>query len=109
MRYQHRELAKGRWFQIPFLEQMAHIGSEVQRTISWPKKNKDYCIRAIERALELTDLTAADIKNSKRLKEVLRMREALLDYFYFDNQYGSSDELWHSYFLPFFNAVRMKR
>lgn len=106
MTYQHRELAQGRWFQIPFLEQMAHIGSEVERAILWREKNKDYSIKAIERALELIDLTVADIKNRKRLKELLRMREVLVDYFYGDNQYGSSDKLWHNYFTPFFYAVR---
>ncbi len=106
MTYQHKELALGRWFQIPFLEQMAHIGSEVMRAISWRKKNYDYSVKAIERALELIDLTVADEKNKKRLKEILRLREVLVDYFYFENQYGSSDELWDSYFSPFFYAVR---
>ncbi len=106
MTYQHKELAQGRWFQIPFLEQMAHIGSEVMRAISWRKKNYDYSVKAIERALELIDLTVADEKNKKRLKEILRLREVLVDYFYFENQYGSSDELWDSYFSPFFYAVR---
>ncbi|MGQ9465890.1 MAG: hypothetical protein ACUVQ3_09675 [bacterium] len=109
MKYQHKELAQGRWLQIPFLEQMAHIGSEVERAISWRSKNMDYCIKAIERALELIDLTVADTKNRKRLKEILRIRELLVDYFYYDNQYGSSDKLWHSYFTPFFNAARKKK
>ncbi len=106
MTYQHKELAQGRWFQIPFLEQMAHIGGEVMKAISWKRKNHDYSIKAIERALELIDLTVADEKNKKRLREILRLREVLVDYFYFENQYGSSDELWHSYFTPFFYAVR---
>jgi len=105
MTYQHKELASGRWFQIPFLEQIANIGTEVMRAITWKKKNYNYSIKAVERALELIDLTAADAKNKKRLKEILRMREVLVDYFYFDNQYGSSDELWNSYFAPFFHIV----
>lgn len=109
MTYQHKELAKGRWFQIPFLEQMAHIGSEVERAILWREKNKDYCMKAIERGLELIDLTVADEKNRKRLKEVLRMREVLLDYFCGDNQYGSSDKLWRNYFAPFYYAARIGR
>ncbi len=85
---------------------MANIGSEVERAINWREKNRKYSIDAIDRALELIDLTVADKKNIKRLKELLRLREVLVDYFYSDNQYGSSDKLWHSYFYPFFYATR---
>ncbi len=106
MNHQHKELARGRWFQISFVEQMANIGSEVERAISWREKNHKYSIEAIDRALELIDLTVADKKNIRFLKEVLRLRETLVDYFYFDNQYGSSDKLWHNYFYPFFYIVR---
>lgn len=102
----HKELASGRWFKIPFMEQMANIGSEIERTISWREKNKEYSRQAFERALELLDLTIADRKNKKRLKELLRVREALADYFVFDNQYGSSDKLWKKYFFAFTWAVR---
>ncbi len=106
MTYQHKSLAQGRWFQLSFVEQMANIGSEVERAINWREKNRKYSIDAIDRALELIDLTVADKKNIKRLKELLRLREVLVDYFYSDNQYGSSDKLWHSYFYPFFYATR---
>jgi len=106
MIYKHKELAQGRWFQLTLIEQLANIGSEVERAIRWRAKNQKNSIEAIERALELIDLTVSDIKNRKRLKELLRLREALVDYFYFDNQYGSSDKLWHSYFYPFFYATR---
>ncbi|MEO0185960.1 MAG: hypothetical protein ABIL20_09205 [candidate division WOR-3 bacterium] len=106
MTYQHKELANGRWFEFSFIDQVANIGSEVVRAISWREKNREYSIKAIERALELLDLTVADKKNRGRLKELLRLREVLVDYFYFDNQYGSSDKLWHSYFYPFFHAAR---
>jgi hypothetical protein len=109
MSRQHRELAAGRWQQLSFLEQMANIGSEVERTISWKAKGrKEYSERAFERALELLDLTAADSRNSTRLKEILRAREVLADHFVFDNDYGSSPELWQKYFRFFHNAVRGK-
>ncbi|MEO0095710.1 MAG: hypothetical protein ABIL18_05860 [candidate division WOR-3 bacterium] len=106
MNYQHKELAQGKWFQFSFIEQMAHIGSEVNRAINWREKNREYSIKATERALELIDLTIIDPKNKRRLKELVRLREVLVDYFYFDNQYGSSDKLWQSYFYPFFYAAR---
>ena len=103
MNYQHKQLASGRWFKLTFFEQMANIGSEVERAISWREKNKQYSIKAIERALELLELTISDIKNCSRarLKELMRLNEALIDYFYSDNQFSSSDKLWRNYFYIF--------
>ncbi len=107
MSYQHRQLAQGKWFKLTFTEQMANIGSEVERTISWKnKKNQDYSRLALERALELLDLTVEDPKNIYRLKELLRVREALADYFFFENNFSSSDELWKKYFYHFNFAAR---
>ncbi len=102
MTYQHKQLASGRWFNLTLSEQMANIGSEVERTILWKNKNnRDYSQKAFERALELIDLTVRDAKNKTRLKEILRGREALVDYFLFDNQFSSSDQLWRNYFYPY--------
>lgn len=110
MTYQHKQLARGRWFELTLAEQMANIGSEVERTISWKNKNnRDYSRKAFERALELLDLTVEDAKNRFRLKELLRLREALIDYFVFDNEFSSSDELWRKYFHPFNFKARKKR
>ncbi len=100
---QHKSLAEGRWQELSFFEQMANIGSEVQRAINWREKNREYSQMAIDRALELLDLTVNDGKNHKRgrLKELLRLRELLVDYFYFDNVYKSNSENWENYFLAF--------
>jgi hypothetical protein len=107
---QHKELGAGRWNQLSFCEQMANVGSEVERTILWKAKgNPDYSIRAFERALELLDFTIADLKNSKRLKEIVRVREALADHFFFDNEYQSTDASWHNYFFCFNYAARVNR
>ncbi len=58
MKYQHKQLASGKWEKLTFLEQMANIGSEVGRTITWKNKNRqEYSDRAFERALELLHLT----------------------------------------------------
>ena len=87
---------------------MANIGSEVERTILWKNKNNyDYSRKAFERGLELLDLTIADIKNKSRLKELTRLREILVDYFLFDNQYFSSDKLWRNYFHSFNFVARL--
>lgn len=101
MSFIHKNLAEGRWFEFSLLEQMAHIGSEIFRTISWRDKNKDYQQKAFERSLELFDLTVMDSKNKKRLKEVLRARELWVDYIYGGNHYNQTDVLWQNYFYAF--------
>jgi len=107
MAYQHKQLATGRWQEFSFLEQMANIGSEVGRAINWKNKDrKDYSRLAFERALELLDLTIADPKNKKRLKELLRLREVLADFFAFDNIYKSTDQSFINYFHSFNYACR---
>jgi len=108
MKIKHKELAAGRWFKLTLVEQLANVGSEVERTISWRDKgNSEYSHRAFDRALELLELTIEDRKNKERLKEITRLREVLIDYFLFDNQYSSSDELWRKYFYPFNYAARI--
>ncbi len=110
MSYQHKQLAAGRWNTLSFAEQMANVGSEIERTIAWKSKVRpEISLRAFERALELLDLTVADPKNRTRLKELLRVREAVADYFYFDNSYQSTAESWQRYFGSFLFAVRGKR
>lgn len=109
MNFYHQKLAKGRWMKLPFPVQMANIGSEVERTILWRQKNKEYSQKAFERCLELSWLTIADPKNKRRLKELARLREVLVDYFVFDNQYSSSDKLWRGYFYPFNYIARLAR
>lgn len=99
---------KRKWQKLSFFEQMAHIGSEIQRTINWRKKNPQYSQEAFQRALELIDLTIEDKKNQRRsrLKELLRTRELLVDYFCYDNFYQTSDIIWQNYFLAFNQAIR---
>ena len=110
MSYQHKELAAGRWNLLSFAEQMANVGSEIERTISWKRKRRsEISGRAFERALELMDLTIADPKNRTRLKELLRVREAVADHFFFDNSYRSTPESWQRYFGSFLIAARGRR
>lgn len=105
--FQHQNLRGERWFKLSFFEQMANVGSEVERAISWRNKNNaEYSRLAFERSLELMDFTVEDVKNRKYWKELLRLRECLVDYFAYDNEYGSSDEKWHNYFYAFNYAAR---
>lgn len=108
MEYQHKNLASGGWQKLSFFEQMANIGSEVERTIKWKNKgNTEYSRMAFERALELMDLTIDSDKNPSHLKELLRVREALADYFVFENEYRSTDKSWQNYFYAFNFAARI--
>lgn len=106
----HKSLASGRWAKMTFAEQMANIGSEVERTISWKKRgNEEYSRLAFERALELLDLTVSDAKGAGRLKELMRVREVLVDHFMYKNQYSSTDESWQKYFYAFNYMARAGR
>jgi hypothetical protein len=107
MSIQHKDLAAGRWNELPFLERMANIGSEVERALKWREKgNVEYSTKAFERALELIDLTLVHSERRARLKEVARMREALVDYFCGANEFKSTETSWRKYFSQFTYAVR---
>jgi hypothetical protein len=108
MNFQHKELSNGKWQKLSLIEQMANIGSEVERAINWKnKKDEEYSRMAFERALELIDLTIADEKNCSRLREITRVREVLADYFICGNNYSSSDKSWKDYFYSFAFASRL--
>lgn len=110
MNYIHQDLAAGKWKQLNFVTQMANIGSEVERTIAWRNKgNKLYSQRALYRALELIDLTISGLATRSRLKELTRLREALVDYFSGQNEYSSTDDMWRKYFYAFNLAARRRR
>ncbi|MEK7166972.1 MAG: hypothetical protein AAB732_00970 [Patescibacteria group bacterium] len=106
MNIQHKQLANGCWNKLTFFEQMANIGSEVERTIKWREKNTQYSQQAFERALELLSFTIDDPKNKTKLKEILRCRELWCDYIVGDNQYNQNDALWQNYFFAFNWAAR---
>lgn len=101
----HKNIGK-RWHEYSIFEQMANIGSEVERAAKWRERNPEYCRLAYLRALELLSYTIEDKKNSMRLKELTRLYELLGDYFLGDNLYHSSDSLWTKYFMPFTIAAR---
>jgi len=103
----HKSMTPEKWKKFSFYDQMANIGSEVFRAMSWRRKNQEYSRLALERALELLDLSLETNGSSRpRLKELARLREMLADYFYFDNEYGSSDKNWENYFFAFNYAAR---
>ena len=109
MKLFHKDLIS-RWNSFSIYKQMANIGAEVGRAINWRKKgNKEMSNNAFYRALELIDFTVDDPKNRNSLKEILRVRELLVDYLAGDNIYNSTDKDWEKYFYCFNFAARLPR
>lgn len=69
--------AAERWPTFTLVEQLAHVGSEVDRAIrAFEAGKQDRFELALARALELFDLTAADARwRGLRCREILRARE----------------------------------
>ena len=110
MSVQHKELAAGRWAQMPFVEQMANIGSEVERALNWRVKNNEaYSRRASERALELMGLTVESASTFPRRREIARVREAFVDDLFGSNSFRSTESSWKKYFLQFTYAARNRK
>ena len=106
----HKELTNERWFRFSLEEQLANVGCDIDRAISWKKRGMlEDSHAAFYRALELLGLTIADPKHKKRLRELTRTREALIDYFLCNNEYNTTDDIWHNYFLWFNYAAALKR
>lgn len=102
--YQHKDLAAGRWWTMTICEQMGNIGSEVGRALRWKERDSGIATRALYRALDLLDLTLDDPRHrasSRRLREIARAREVLLDFVIGPNQYQSTAEGLQRYFDVF--------
>lgn len=107
MTYQHKELAAGRWKKMSFCEQMANVGSEIERAFNWrEKRNQDYSQKALERALELLELTIDSVPKKSYLKELTRLREIILDFFMGRNIYNTTASSLKKYFYYFGVSVR---
>ena len=70
-----------KWSKFSLSQQLGHIGSEISRARHW-EENGDTTSRnkALERALELLDLTLEDRRWQLRLKEIVRLREVICDW-----------------------------
>jgi len=107
MLVQHENLAAGKWFELSLVEQMAHIGSEISRALHWQNKDEKLYTNAINRALELLDLTIRDPHRRGQLKEIVRARELLGDAIFGGELYGTSLNDLDRYFFHFGLAARV--
>ena len=86
--------AAARWAELALVDQLANVGSEVERAI---------------RALELFDLTAADPRwHGPRRREILRAREEFCRLFHGSDAAPGSAEGLRRYFLAFAVAARRR-
>lgn len=99
----------GRWFQLSLAEQLANIGSEVSRAHKWQRKDENIFWGAVDRALELFDLTLIDPRWGRScLLEIARVREVFCDAFFGGKNYQSSFKDLERYFLLFAFLVRQR-
>ena len=103
----HPETAR-RWHTLTLVEQLAHVGSEVERAIrAWESNNRARFDNALARALELFDLTATDDRwRGPRLREILRAREEFCRLFFDETVLPKSAHGLRRYFLAFATAAR---
>ena len=104
----HREAAAGRWGGLTLMEQLAHVGSEVERAIrAHASDNRSRFDGALARALELFDLTATDGRwRGHRRREILRAREEFCRLFFDEHPGVDSARGLQRYFLAFAVAAR---
>lgn len=105
----HRDTAH-RWRQLTLMEQLAHVGSEVERAIrAHESGNRARFDGALARALELFDFTVGDDRwAGPRRREILRAREEFCRLFFDDNVPENSAAGLRRYFLAFAIAARRR-
>lgn len=106
--YRHQSLHEGRWFTLSLAEQLGNIGSEINRVIRARGDETRYNL-AVDRALELFDLTLEDPRWRKRLKEIARTRELFCDAAFGAIEYNTSLEDLNRYFYSFAYAAQLEK
>lgn len=110
----HKDAAAGQWFELSFNEQMGNIGSEVGQARLSQGKDEQLFRGAVERALELFDLSLMDSRwrsplgqASGRLREINRAREVFCDAAFNEGrEYKTSLTDLDNYFFHFAYAAR---
>lgn len=105
---QHDGLAAGRWRTMTIVEQLANVGSEVERALRAHEQGRtDRLHNAVARALELFDLTAADERwRGPRRRETLRARELFCSVLFDAGATRADADYLRKYFLQFAVAAR---
>jgi hypothetical protein len=104
----HASLATGRWAELSIVEQLANVGSEVERAICANEAGRiGRRDTAFARALELFDLTASDPRwHGPRRREILRLRECFCDTLLSEHLAPTDATFLRKYFLQLATAAR---
>ncbi len=107
----HEGLTAEQWGSRPLADQLGNIGSEVGRAINAKAAgNATRFDGALERALDLFDLTLADDRwSGPRRREIARAREVTCDFLAGDNQYGSTADSLDRWFMFYALVARSGR
>lgn len=99
-----------RWHERTIVEQLAHVGSEVERTLRARAAGQQMRFdHALSRALQLFDLTAADPRwRGHRRREILRAREEFCRLLFEEEAVPGSEDGLRRYFLAFAVAARLQ-
>lgn len=89
------------WGQMTLMEQLGNIGSEVSRASKWKGRDEKIFQNAVDRALELFDLTLDDGRWKGRRWEIARAREVFVDAVFEGKEYKSTFKDLNKYFLGF--------
>ena len=76
-------MEKERWEKLTKREQLLNVGAEFMRAKTWQGKDKEKFLLALERALELIDLTLSDLKWQDQLLALLRLRDEVAKFYTF--------------------------
>ena len=109
MAFLHASLALGRWSQLSFMEQMGNIGSEVGRACNAQNTNSERFDGAVNRALDLFDMTLTDERWRGRRFELARARELFCAASLGQDEYKTSLADLERYFMQFATAVTIRR
>ena len=78
----HKNLTQERWQRFSEEKQILNIAAELSRVKFWlEKKNEEQILNCLNRVFELIDLTINAFKNQRALKELLRFRDVLAQFY----------------------------
>jgi len=84
-----------RWKNFTKRQQLLTIGAEFMRAKNWQGKDKEKFLLALERALELIDLTLSDEKWENNFQMILGLKEEV-DKFYTEKRTDSISLLYNA-------------
>lgn len=99
---------KSKWLKLSPTQQLGNIGSEIARANYWETHNDPANReRALERSLELLELTLDDQRWKSGLKEIARLREVICAWLYHQTFFDISLKELEDYCISF--AIRLEK